>query len=252
MVERPDNQPDTVVTEDLIRQLDDVTAALDGLSRVLNQEEDLEVILHRACLQAVHAIPEADAASVTLLRGDEPHTAATTDEVAAEIDHAQCRADEGPCLEAAKSGEVMRVTVADVGNRWPAFAEAAARGGVTSYLSAPLFVDEEYHGSLSLYGDQAHGFRELDAALLELYTAAAEGALGNARRYLLSRQHIEQLREALTSRAVIDQAKGMLMAANRTTADEAFDELVRRSQRSNVKLRDVAARIVTDTTKHGT
>jgi GAF domain-containing protein len=248
MVQGPDRQPDTAdaVTEDLIRQLDDVTAALDGLSQVMSQEEDLGVILHRACLQAVHAIPEADAASVTLLRGDDPHTAATTDEVAAEIDHAQCRAGEGPCLDAAKSGEVMRVSVADAGGLWPAFTAAATRSGVTSYLSAPLFVDKEYHGSLSLYGNQPHGFRKLDAALLELYTAAAEGALGNARRYLLSRQHIEQLRAALSSRAVIDQAKGILMAANRITADEAFERLVRRSQRANVKLRDVATRIVTD------
>jgi GAF domain-containing protein len=253
MEQEPDRQDVAEsVTEDLIRQLDDVTAALDELSRIMSQEEDLGTILHRACLQAVHAIPEADAASVTLLRGEEPHTAATTHEVAAEIDHAQCRAGEGPCLEAAKSGEVVRVTVTEVRDRWPDFAAAAARRGVTSYLSAPLYVDKEYHGSLSLYGDQDHGFRRLDAALLELYTTAAEGALGNARRYLKSREQIEHLRTGLTSRAVIDQAKGMLMVVNQINADEAFARLVARSQQSNVKLRDVAAQFVADASRADT
>jgi hypothetical protein len=86
--------------------------------------------------------------------------------------------------------------------------EAAIKLEVHSYLSARLFIDRAYHGSLNLYGEGDHGFRELDAALLELYTTAAEAALRRARRYRQSREHVAQLQEALTSRAVIDQAKG--------------------------------------------
>jgi transcriptional regulator with GAF, ATPase, and Fis domain len=247
VADRPDAQdPEDAITEGLIRQLDDVTAALDGLTEVMRQEEDLGVILHRACLQAIHAIPEADAASVVLLRDNEPHTAAATDDVAAGADLAQYRAGEGPCLEAAKSSEVIRVSVTEAEDHWPGFADAARTLGVTSYLSAPLFVDQEYHGSLNLYAEQEHGFCRLDAALLELYTTAAEGALANARRYLRSREHIAQLRRALTSRAVIDQAKGIIMAANRVDADEAFELLVQRSQQENLKLKDLASRFIDD------
>lgn len=236
---------DTAV-EGFIRQLDEVTGALENLSQVLDQEEDLPVILHRLCDQVVHAIPGADMASVTLLVDGRPQTAATTEEQAGAVDDAQYRAGEGPCLESAKTGLVQRVTVAEVRCRWPAFAEQAARLGVASYLSAPLFIDREYHGSLNLYGEQAHGFRELDAALLELYTTAAEAAIRNALRYQQSREHVKQLREALTSRAVIDQAKGIIMGARRISADEAFTLLVERSQRLNVKLRDVATRFVAE------
>lgn len=237
---------DDTTVEGFIRHLDEVTGALENLSQVLDEEEDLPVILRRLCEQVVRAIPGTDMASVTLLTDGRPQTAATTDDQALAVDDAQYRAEEGPCLESAKTGQVQRVTVAEVRDRWPAFAQEATRLGVASYLSAPLFMDSEYHGSLNLYGEQAHGFRELDAALSELYTAAAEAAIRNALRYQQSRAHVKQLREALTSRAVIDQAKGIIMGARQISADEAFTLLVERSQRENVKLRDVATRFVAD------
>lgn len=241
--------PGDSVSERLVRQLDEVTSALESLTRVLDQEEDLAVILHRLCRQAVQAIPGVTMASVTLLRDDSPDTAATTDDLAGEVDQAQYRAGEGPCLESARDGKVVRVSVPDVQQRWPAFAEAATDLGVSSYLSAPLFIDHEYHGSLNLYGEQSDGFRKLDAALLELYTTAAEAALRNARRYLQSREHVDHLRQALTSRAVIDQAKGILMAARRIPADEAFTLLVERSQHDNIKLRELARKFVVEVTE---
>jgi hypothetical protein len=233
-------------TEGLVRQLDEVTGALETLSQLLDQEDDLSVVLDRLCQQAVQAIPGADMASVTLLRDAGPQTAATTEDQAGEVDEAQYRAGEGPCLESAKSGQLMRVSVAEVRLRWPAFAEAAGNLGVSSYLSAPLFIDREYHGSLNLYGEGSHGFRELDAALVELYSTAAEAALRNALRYLRSRERVAQLREALTSRAEIDQAKGIIMGARRVSADEAFALLVERSQRDNLKVREVARRFVAE------
>ncbi|AXB48440.1 transcriptional regulator [Amycolatopsis albispora] len=238
--------PDASFTARFARRLDEVTGALENLARVLDHEEDLDTILDRLCRQAVHAVPGADMASVTLLSDAGPRTAATTVARAGEIDEAQYRAGEGPCLEAARSGQVERVSVAEARSRWPGFAAAVA--GVAGYLSAPLFVDEECHGSLNLYGTRHHGFRELDAALLELYTTAAEAALRNARRFFESRRRAEQLREALASRAVIEQAKGIIMGARRVSADEAFALLVARSQRDNVKVRDLAQRFVTEVT----
>jgi GAF domain-containing protein len=238
--------------DELVRQLDEVTGALDGLSKVLDEEEDLSVILQRLCHQVISAIPGADMASVTLLRNDSPLTAATTNEQAGAVDDAQYKAGEGPCLQAAKTGQVQRVSVSEAHGRWPAFTQAAAKLGVASYLSAPLYIDTEYNGSLNLYGGQPHGFHKLEAALLELYTTAAEAALRNARRYLQSREQVGHLREALTSRAVIDQAKGVIMGARRVTADEAFTLLVEKSQRDNVKLRDLATRFVDDIIRSGT
>ena len=240
------HEPGDTADDHAVRRVDEVTGALEQLGDVLAQEEDLGVILNRVCQQAVHAIPEADLASVSLLRDGDPYTAAMTDEQAYEIDKAQYRAAEGPCLESAKTGRLVRVTVAEARKRWPDFAEAAATAEVASYLSAPLFIDREYHGSLNLYGEGPHGFGKLDAALLELYTVAAEAALRSARQYLQARTTVDHLRQALTSRAVIDQAKGILMAVHRVPADDAFALLVERSQRDNVKVREIAEQFIAD------
>ncbi|PSL55950.1 GAF domain-containing protein [Saccharothrix carnea] len=234
------------VAELLIRRLDDVTGALEGLSQVLEQEEDLAVILDRICKQVSQAIPGADMVSVTLLSGEGPVTRAATRQEALDLDLAQYRADEGPCLHAARTGQVVHAMAVEVPRRWPGFDAEAAGSGVTGYLSAPLCVDEGIPGSLNLYGARTDGFRALDAALLELYTTAAEAALRNARRYLRARGQAAQLRQALTSRAVIDQAKGIVMAVHRVPAEEAFALLVDRSQRENVKLREFAERFVDD------
>jgi GAF domain-containing protein len=244
----PDVPPVSAVapTDEFIQHLDEVTGALEALSGVLAGEEDLPLILQRLCRQAVHAIPETEMASVTLLREAGPETVATTADGVLEIDNAQYRTDQGPCLHAAATGQVVRVTVAEVWERWPDFAAAAGTAGVASYLSAPLFIDSEYHGSLNLYGQRPHGYRMLDAALLELYTTAVEAALQSARRYLKAREHAGHLQTALGSRAVIDQAKGIVMGARRISADDAFMLLVEQSQRANVKLRDVAARLVSN------
>lgn len=235
--------------DEVLRRLDEVTGALAGLSRVLDEEEELSVIMDRVCRQVVGAIPDADLASVTVLRDGSPDSLAWTEQRTLDVDRAQYRAGEGPCLEAAASRRAQRVAVAEVADRWPAFAEAAAGLGIGSYLSAPLLIDDEYLGSLNLYGTRDHGFRELDAALLGLYTTAAEAALRNARRYLQARRQVEQLQEALASRAVIDQAKGIVMAVHRVPADEAFALLVERSQRENRKLRDLAERFVDEVSR---
>lgn len=239
-------QESTADIEQVIGQIDDVTDALAALSDVLDEEEELQVALHRVCQQVVHAFNEAGLASVTLLGDERPYVAATTGDHVNAIDHVQYQAGEGPCVEAAETREVVRVTVAEVADRWPGFAASSAEAGIGSYLCAPLFIDDEHHGSLNLYHSDTHGFSALEAALLELYTTAAEAALRSAQRYVRARRHVDQLQTALTSRSAIEQAKGIIMGAHRIPADEAFDMLVDRSQRQNIKLNQLAVQFVTD------
>ncbi|MGM1057977.1 ANTAR domain-containing protein [Saccharothrix sp. Mg75] len=234
------------VASGLARRLDEVTGALAELSAVLDQEERLSTVLDQVCRQVARAVPGTDVVSVTLLGRDGPTTAAATGRRALDVDSAQYRTGEGPCLEAGRAGRVVQATVSATSHRWPVFSEVAARSGVACYLSAPLRVDEEWTGSLNLYGGRERGFEELDAAVLELYTTAAEAALRNARRYQGARRQAAELGQALVSRAVIDQAKGIVMAVHRISADEAFAMPADRSQRENVKLRDLAQRFVDD------
>ncbi len=233
---------------DAARRVDDVTAALDQLADAFAEEEDLLVVLQRVCRQVMHAVPDAEIASITLLRDGSPYTATATGDSAHVVDQAQYDAGRGPCLEAARTGELQRVEVTEAARQWPEFATAAAGSGIVAYLSAPLFVDHEYHGSLNLYDTGGNSFGALDAALLDLYTSAAESALRSTRRHRTAHETMGQLRSALTTRAVIDQAKGILMALHCIPPEDAFELLVKASQEQNVKLREVAQDFVTSAT----
>lgn len=241
-------QDDLIPVAEAIRKVDDVTGAVEGLRDVLTEYEELGVVLHRSCRQATHAIAEADHAGITLLRDGAPYTAVVTDDVVHVLDEPQYTTGQGPCLQAARTGQLVRARIAENADQWSRFAAVARDAGIASVLSAPLYLDQQYQGALNLYGRDPGGFAELDAALLELYTAAAEAALDAELRYRKAREHTEQLRTALTSRAVIDQAKGIIMAVRQVDADTAFAALVERSQRENRKLREVAEEFVANTT----
>jgi GAF domain-containing protein len=220
--------------------LDEVTQALETLGEIVNREDNVRAALQGVCEQVIRAVPGVDAASVTLLNDGQPETAASTNELIVELDREQYRIGRGPCLEAARTGEVVRVAVENADGVWPAFADAARAAGVGSFLSAPLVIDDQLSGAVNCYSLKFHGFVDFDEQLLGLYVAAVKGVLRGLRQAQEARLVAEQLRVALVSRAEIDQAKGILMAIHGITAQQAFDRLVEHSQRRNVKLHDVA------------
>lgn len=228
----------------VVSRLDEVTTALTDLAQVLEAEEELGRVLQRSVEMLTRALPGADMASVTVVRDDKGETAAASSERVWAIDSDQYAAGDGPCLEAARTGQVVRTSVPEALERWPEFARSARAAGVESYLACPLLLDEEVAGSLNLYSEQPHGFADFDVALLRLYATAANGAIANARRYTQARDLSQQLKQALNSRAVIDQAIGVLMIRRDLTPQQAFEELSQQSQNSNVKLREIAARLV--------
>ncbi|MEV6832370.1 GAF and ANTAR domain-containing protein [Amycolatopsis sp. NPDC051102] len=230
----------------LPEHLDELTAAMADLTSALETGPTEAEILDAVCAEAVRAIPGADLASITAIRDGEPATVASTDERAVEIDRFQYAAGEGPCLRAAETGEVVRLPFATAGAAWPRFTARALELGVGSYLAAPLRVDEHLSGAINLFGYGGHGFAETDSRLLALYTTIVSFGLRTTRRYHRARQRTTELEAAMRSRAVIEQAKGILMAVHRISADDAMKRLVTESQRTNVKLREIAARFVED------
>ncbi|WP_182263183.1 GAF domain-containing protein, partial [Rhodococcus sp. UFZ-B548] len=98
----------------------------------------------------VATIPTVDMAGVTILSAHDkaPATVTCTDERALGVDIDQYRANEGPCLEAARTRQVVRVRIEDAALRWPEFAKNVAGMGVASYLSAPLTTDDDHGGVL--------------------------------------------------------------------------------------------------------
>lgn len=224
--------------------------AVAGLRNLTTAVEPLAEVLARLAATAAYAIPDADAVTITLLTDDGPYTAASTDDQVVDIDRCQYLVGRGPSLQAAHGRQPVRSVADEDRTRWPEFSAAAAEAGVRTYLAVPLLLygDENGHdelvGSLNVYSRTATAFDPFDEKLMALFTTAAAHAVDNARRWRQSGDTITNLEKALTSRAEIDQAKGALMAIRGVGADQAFGELVRHSQHQNIKLQDIARRLL--------
>lgn len=225
-------------------ELGEVTAALDALTAALDDDSSLDAALQFVCRQVINVVPGADMASVMRVRDGDAQTVACTDAVVFGLDADQYAFGEGPCLDAAATGQILKTDAESARHQWPEFTRRAEAAGVASFLSAPLFIDEQCAGALNLYGRHDHGYRDLDAALLELYLASVEAVLRATARYIRARKEADNLRVALASRAVIDQAKGIIMSTRGIDADQAFAVLVQQSQRENIKVRELAERFV--------
>lgn len=220
-----------------------VEGGREALRRFLAGEDSLETMLERVALIATETVPGCDLASITMLRRGTPTTPVFTDKAALALDETQYETGDGPCLAAIRHRGTEEVVVGS-DDRWPPFTAAAARLGVRAVLSVPLSDPEATLGALNLYSKSAAGYDEEARATAALFGDQVGVAAANASAYVEAYELSKQLQEALESRAVIEQAKGILIAAQRCTAEEAFDILRRASQSQNRKLRAIATEIV--------
>jgi GAF domain-containing protein len=157
----------------------------------------------------------------------------------------QYEAGDGPCLHAAQHNQQVRIDDMSADERWPKFASQAESAGILSSLSVPLVPGGEPVGALSLYAPRARAFGPEETSRAVAFAGHASGALALARRMASCNDLTDQLRSSMASRAVIDQALGVIMATERCPQDTAFAMLRNASQNTNIKLRDLAVTIVT-------
>ena len=188
---------------------------------------------------------------ITMLVEGRARTAVFTDDDAPQIDSAQYETGIGPCLDAFRHQQVYRIDHMEKDQQWPPFSEAAGAHGVQSSLSLPLITRHEAVGALNLYSRSPAAFSDDDVEVGLQFARQAAIVLANCQAYSDAQQLGQDMAEAMKSRATIEQAKGILMGAQRCSADDAFQILVRASQRENRKLRDMAAEIVARTADGG-
>lgn len=220
------------------------------LGRLVVGSAPLTDVLHRVAELAKAVVPGAEEVSVTLLEQDEPRTAAFTGELAHALDERQYEAHFGPCLDAAQAGSTIRIDDTGAEDVYPAFAAVAARQGVRSVLAIGMPMPQRILGCLNVYRFDEGVLDEESAQLLHLFGDYAAVALANHALYASSVDLSTHLHTAMQSRAVIEQAKGVLSARLGCTPEDAFLQLVRLSQTTQRKLRDVAADVVRGVTSH--
>jgi GAF domain-containing protein len=214
------------------------------LSRYFIGAGTLQETLDRVADLTVEAVPPADLVGLTMPIEGRQRTAVFTDRTSPEVDQAQYDSGEGPCLDALRDAKVYLIGSTAEDGPWPAFRRACAARGIRSTLSLPLVVDHRTVGAMNLYSYTEHSFGVDDRDAASQFADQAAIVLANAQAYWDAQQMSARLGEAMKSRATIEQAKGILMGAQRCSADEAFALLTRASQRENVKLREIARRIV--------
>jgi GAF domain-containing protein len=218
-----------------------------ALFSVLLPDTPLTDLLDRVTQLACRTVPDCTLAGITMAQGRGYQTAVYTDERLPRLDQVQYDNDAGPGLDALRGGEVVEITDTAVDTRWRAFCDAAVAEGIRSTLSVPMDVSgnrTDVLGALNLYSDEPDAFGPATQAAAESFAQQAAIVVANAKAYWGVKEESEHLQIALESRAVIEQAKGVIMCQSHLNAEQAFDVLRRASQRENRKIRDIAEGIV--------
>jgi GAF domain-containing protein len=222
-----------------------VRSGIDALAQFLVGDTSMADTLQRIIDLTAETVPTAKYTGLTMLVDDKVTTSVFSDPDVPEIDQAQYEANDGPCLDAFRDGEVNEIPSTERDDRWPEFSRAALDYGIRSTLSLPLVAGGNSLGALNLYSDHENGFADGDhRRAAQAMAVQAAVVLANAQAYWDARSLAEHLEEAMKSRATIEQAKGIVIGQSNVDPDTAFEMLRSASQRENRKLRDVAQGLV--------
>jgi GAF domain-containing protein len=222
----------------------DPRAAFAELSKIMLGAQPLSETLSRVAELAKQTIPGAAEVSVTLMQDGTVTSVSFTGPLAVQLDERQYESGFGPCMDAATSGRTISIDDTANSSTYPDFARAAARKGVRHTMSIGLPVQRQTIGALNVYGTDDTPFDGAKQELATAFASYAAVAVANAGVYATTATLAANLQRALDSRAVIDQAKGILMARHGLSPDAAFHHLSKQSQVTQRKLRDIAADLV--------
>jgi hypothetical protein len=223
-----------------------VARTVSELRAALPEADDLLAGLLRVA-EATRTVLEVDGAGLTLIHEDDPpRWVAATDAAMELLEQVQHDFGEGPYLQAYAQNRAVVIEDLRAAAAWTRLDAVVGQLHVRGVLSVPIRLAGQPVGTLEVYSTQARAWtaHELEA-VSELATVAGE--LVQAKVELAGRElEVAQLRQALTSRVWIEQAKGVLAATRGVSPDEAFGQLRRRARASSRKLAALAQEVVQD------
>ena len=214
------------------------------LSRVIVTDYTPEAACLLLAELAASTVEGAHSASVSMRQAEDLVCAASTSPLAGELEALQIQLGAGPTVNTLASGAATSAASLVTESRWPEFSNRAMYRGVAAVLSVPLPARGSTFGAVTLYSSTERVFTQESFEAMQSLAAQGAVVIANSILYWQVTELADQLKEALESRAAIDQAKGILMAREGMSADEAFATLLRASQSGNVKVREIAQRLV--------
>jgi GAF domain-containing protein len=227
-----------------------VVEALTSLADSLTTDADIVDVMDEL-VQAATTLTSATEAGIMLADSDgHLHVVASTGERASAIEEAQLGFDQGPCLDAFVSGVHVEVpNIEATRDRWPAFAEIANSRGFRSAHAVPLLLRGEALGGMNLFSPLSGRLSDRDLALTEAFTQVA--IIGIVQQQVLDKHTLvtAQLKYALESRVLIEQAKGVIAQRHGIAIDAAFQMLRTHARANQLKLHDLAQSVVRQETQ---
>lgn len=217
--------------------------SLDAVARELGKARDVDSVLQLIVHAARTSLDGVDEAGISVAHRDgSVETRVWTGNLVTDLDELQYELGEGPCLDAldpATAQDVVRVDNARFEQRWPRYIPTALDHGLRAQLGLRLYAEDKTVGGLNLYSTSVDSISPETELMAELFATHAALALGRVRTET-------QLTTAMSSRELIGQATGIVMARYELDAQSAFSYLLRLSQDGNIRLRDLAERLVSE------
>jgi GAF domain-containing protein len=230
----------------------ELSAALNQMAGLVLSRETVDTALELVTSLAATATAGTLGAAVTLVDEHGKRSKAASNAAVAEADTLQYELDEGPCLTAWRTGEVVRIDDTTTDGRWPRWNEAAGRLGVRSVLSAPLLAGEESIGAMKVYCERPMNYGPHDEHVMRLLAGQAAILLANSQSLQAARLLSRQLTEALASRDAVARATGVLLAQGAASEQDAFAVLTAAARQAHRPVPDVARALVAAVTDRNT
>jgi len=187
-------------------------------------------------------------AGVTLVHDGQQRFVTAAIQAIADLERAQETWQKGPCIDAVASAapvEVPDFAAEDPNERWPEYTIAAKIAGIQAAAGIPMLADGIAIGAVNLYDSQPRNWSAEDLRVATIFATIATGYLIHASAAQQQRRTNEQLQQALNTRLIIEQAKGVLAGKRETTVDDAFLLLRKYSRDRRVRIHEVCRAVVT-------
>src|SRR3954454_20540961 len=186
-------------------------------------------------------------AGVTLVHDGRQRFVTAAIEAIASIERVQEDWQKGPCIDAVASGQpiaVPDISAGDAGDRWPDYTVAAKTAGIQAVAGIPMLAEGIAIGAVNLYDGQPRDWSAEDLRVAAIFASIATGYLAHASSAQQQQRTAEQLQQALNTRLIIEQAKGVLATQRETTVDDAFARLRKYAREHHARIHEVARDVV--------
>ena len=223
----------------------ELSPALRQMAGLVLSQESVDTAVQLVTTLAVTTMPGTLGAGVTLVDALGKRSKAASSQAVEQADALQYEFDDGPCLTAWRSRQLVRIDDTTTDSRWPSWTSAVSAVGVRSVVSAPLVVADESIGAIKVYSDQPANYDKFAEQVMILFAEQAAILLANTQSLQEARHLSRQLTDALGSRDAIGRATGVLLAQGAADERAAFTVLTETARRSGRTVGQVASDLLT-------